>query len=114
MIARRAGTTRKDGTPHSQMPGVLREAGLRVKTRRNADLNDLRRAVKPGSVVIVNYFDLVDTCGHFAIVRSIGKHSMVLIDPDYGSRHRLPLPDFLVQWHNSTRSISHWFLVVSR
>lgn len=53
-------------------------------------------------LVAVNYLELTDNEGHWALVEAIDGSTIWLADPIYGASYMLPLAEFLARWRSES------------
>ena len=107
---------RIQGVENESLISIFRKYWLRVKARENATLRELVQHIERGNPVVVNYYNVEDGVGHYAIVHGCSfEHGMLYFsDPRYGSCHSLSFETFMSVWHNSSGSIRRWLLVAER
>jgi len=91
-------TTSASGTSNSQIPRAAEFFRLSYVVGRKAKIGDIVRLQKEGYCVIVNYIDLEENVGHFAVAKSIDKKFIHLLDPWHGPHYKLPLTIFKKNW----------------
>lgn len=104
------------GTGRRDLVDRLRREGFTVRTQADSTLPQLRKLLKEGWTVVVNYAEVIDNIGHYAIVTAITPTHIVMCDPYYGPAYRLPLKVFLSRWHGGSypNAYTHWHLATKR
>lgn len=106
-LARIAGTTKAEGTGMDEVRHVLKQYGIRYRTRMSGTFADIRRVLDTGRPVAVAYVEPEDDESHYAIVVRLTKRDIVMRDPWHGPRFRMTRKAFLPRW----RSENRWMLV---
>lgn len=110
-LIKRCEANEKTGTAHKKMMHVAREEGFIVQ-EGHTTIEGLKALLQVGKVV-VNYRD-DEGEGHYAIVHNIKKDYLILIDPWYGPRYRIPREGFTKRWSNNNHSSSRWYLLITQ
>jgi predicted double-glycine peptidase len=66
------------------------------------------------AVIIVNYFNPVSQVGHFAVVQDVSDTHIFLADPKNGDGYRLECGQFESLWHNHTKTLEAWMVVIAQ
>jgi predicted double-glycine peptidase len=110
-LARRCGSTVKDGTSHEGMTKGAQAVGLKiVEEKRNASILDVERNLRSGRYVIVNYFNAFTGFGHYAVITESDNDAFYLFDSFYGL-FRMEKKVF-TSWWRSRDGIPRWLLAV--
>lgn len=62
----------------------------------------LTQLLSSDQLVAVNYIEVTDNEGHWALVEAIDDSAIWLADPLYGASYMLPLEVFLTRWHSES------------
>ncbi|MDD5144832.1 MAG: cysteine peptidase family C39 domain-containing protein [Candidatus Pacebacteria bacterium] len=101
-IAKRAGSTRENGTSIEGLMKAARYFGFKTFTKTACSLGDLRYFMKKGIPVIVDWFSEDD--GHYSVVVDVTKTKVILMDPElrkfliYARRREIPCDKFMRIW----------------
>lgn len=95
-IAKAAGATRKKGVTPKGLVRAARKFGFRAVFKENGTFFDIRRFIRQGIPVIVDWFS--EDEGHYSVVVGIDAKNIILIDPELGGRRKMPLKKFLRVW----------------
>ena len=98
------------GTPNRALVELAEKLKLDYVVQRNASLIDLKRVIADGFVVVVGYFDQIEHVGHFAVVKSLSKKKIVLLDPWYGAKCAFSNGDFVRTWRSGFDNDVRWFI----
>lgn len=108
-IAKRAGTSKKNGTSHKGMITAARAAGFSARASSRGTLAALARTLDKNIPVIVNYVEPEENEGHYAIAIGAGKKNVTLNDPWHGPRFAMKTTEFLKRW----KKRNCWQLILS-
>jgi predicted double-glycine peptidase len=110
------GTT-EEGTSGAAMVQVAESFGLKVESRSNLSLNDLREYHRAGDTVILSIqawgdyhsdtdMEQVWEDGHYVVLVGIDKSHITLMDPgvSQSSYYQMNCSDFIKCWHDFTDS----------
>ena len=112
-VARMLMTSPYQGTGRKALEDLFRRKKFLVKRITGASIGHVRSALDKGYFVIVNYTELEEDIGHFAIVTNVTSTDIVMHDPTHGPGYRIPLRVFIPRWHGMhTRAYTHWMLAV--
>ena len=119
-LAKRMGTTSKDGTDPGGITRVARQLGLTAHIEHNMTLEGLKRLVKRGVPVMVAYQAWVEPPkqagqvkwsddwkdGHYSVVVGMDEKNVYFADPSTGAGWRgyIPRQEFDARWHDTDRS----------
>ncbi|MBI1834019.1 MAG: C39 family peptidase [Candidatus Andersenbacteria bacterium] len=102
------------GTSRADMIRVLRQYGLHTHTHINSSLAEITFFLQHHIPVAVNYRDLVENQGHFAVVVGIKNNVVYLHDPDYQAHYKIPAKVFMRRWHGRHLTTNRkWILTAS-
>ncbi len=102
------------GTPNRSLPETAEKLKLNYIVRRSASIPDLTWYMGLGFVVIVSYFDAIESVGHFAVVKKLGSKNIYLLDPWYGPDYVISLKDFVKNWKSGFDKDKRWFIAVKK
>lgn len=112
-VARMLKTSPYQGTGRKALEDLFRRKAFLVKRITGASVADLRSAIDKGYFVIVNYTELEEDIGHFAVVTAVTGSHIIMHDPTHGPNYRIPLRVFIPRWHGMhTQAYTHWMLAV--
>lgn len=83
---------------NGQFTRIAESFRLSYIVQRHAKVQDVVRLQKEGYRIIVNFIDPEENIGHFAVVKSIDKKSIHLLDPWHGPHQKLSLAVFKKNW----------------
>jgi len=109
----RAGTSPHTGTDNEAMVRVAHELGLHVEVHEPMTMDNLDRFVSGGEPVLVNYRNLENGNGHFALVIEVSDKSILLCDPEYGYQFRISRDVFLDRWLSHGGEHVQWGMVAT-
>ena len=105
--------TNKEGTGYFQLVGLCERLHLSYVVMRNSQIRDLKKCLKNGYCIIVNYYLEYDETGHYAVVRKIDGGNVHLLDPWRGPRKKYSLRHFKRIWFDYEGDVG-WFLAVKK
>ena len=97
------GTNKVRGTWHKGFPIAAEKFLLDYVVRRNATVDDLRRFIADGYVVVVCYLYPPEKVDHYSVVKSISKDRIAFWDPWWGPEHAFSLTYFRRVWRSDPR-----------
>ena len=100
-IAQAAGASRKEGASKEGLIKAARHFRFKVFSQEKSDLGDLRRFIKRGMPVIVDWFFEDD--GHYSVAVDIDQKEITLIDPSLGGARKMSLERFTRLWFDFPR-----------
>ena len=107
-------TSKKIGTTHKNLIDVLQKNGLYVHSHDDTILEEVENFVRSGVPVIVNYRELSEGEGHYAIITGFNWRYVFLNDPWYGADYRIRKHVFVANWYGYHESMDRrWILAVS-
>ncbi len=95
-IAKMAGSTVKKGTPPESIVKAAESFGFKAVLRENASLSDIRKYIKKGIPVIVNWFFEDD--GHYSVAVGMDDKKIYLSDPFDARIRKISLEMFKRVW----------------
>ena len=95
-LAKAAGASRKGGASKEGLIKTARHFGFKVFSKEKSNLGDLRRFIKRGIPVIVDWFFEDD--GHYSVAVDINQKNIVLMDPALKGQRKLSLEKFQRLW----------------
>ena len=95
-LAKAAGASRKEGASKDGLIKAARHFGFKVFSKEKSKLGDLRRFIKRGVPVIVDWFFEDD--GHYSVAVDINQKEITLIDPALGGERKMSLERFTRLW----------------
>lgn len=97
--ARRAGTTKKNGTSAKGLIAALKSFGVRAEAGNRKTFADIKQALKKNRIVIVCYTEKHWDWGHYAVVKKIGTKTIQLIDPaERHGKSAVAIVEFKKRW----------------
>lgn len=91
-----SGCSPSRGVGPDGMKRAAEALGFRCTVRDGADLADLRRYVRRGVPVIVDWFAFLG--GHYAVVFDMDRENIYMQDPALGHRRAMRLKQFKLLW----------------
>ncbi|MFB6181609.1 MAG: cysteine peptidase family C39 domain-containing protein [Candidatus Magasanikbacteria bacterium] len=106
----------KEGTEHKAIIKEVENEGLEYIQQENAEVNDLIKFLENGYPPIVNYYNPISDCGHYAVVQGYSSKEEVLYlaDPRNGEDYTLSFSKFEELWHDGDNTSRGWCLIVGR
>lgn len=114
VLAKIMGSSPRFGTLNRQFPLLAEKFRLSYFVGRDASLKEIDAYLKSGFCVVVNFFDVIEQVGHYAVVKSVSKKQICLIDPFHGPGFSLSINAFLKVWKNSYEQDTRWFFAVKK
>lgn len=113
-LAKRMETNKANGTSNAAFPRLAEELKHIYHVERNAKLETLKTMLNQQWRVIVGLYLTEEQQGHYAVIRAIGKDTITLLDPEFGSSHRISRSEFPTFWHNNPKgdNENHWFIAI--
>jgi predicted double-glycine peptidase len=110
-LAKTMGTEPYSGTGRRALAKPLRGNGFRVRMKIHASTEEIRRLIREGWSVIVNYIEPEENIGHYALVTDVTPTHVVMHDPTHGPNFRIPRHSFLRRWRGRhLRAYTRWYL----
>ncbi len=106
-------TKPKKGTDNDALVEAAQSHGLCAHEEANATLACLKKHLHEKAAVIVNYFNPRSRVGHFAVVQGLDDMHVYLSDPKNGDGYSLSHEMFVTHWHNHTKTIDAWMVVIA-
>lgn len=94
-LVKLSGATPKKGTSLKGLIKAAKHYKFHTYSKTNGTLVDLKRFVKKGIPIIVDWFSEDD--GHYSVVVDIDKNSIILMDPEKG-HYKMTLEKFERVW----------------
>jgi len=95
-LARLSGATRSQGVEAPGLARAARKLGFTALIKDRATLSDIKRYVKKGIPVIVDWFSKDD--GHYSVVVGVSSDTMYLQDPEIGRMRVMSTKTFKRVW----------------
>jgi len=112
-LAERCGATPGVGSSHEDMVRVAREVGLVViEEKSHATIEDIKRNIDDGAIIIVNFIDQYSGNGHYAVVTEYDEQALYLRDCTSGL-FRL-MEEYFVNCWRSGDGIPHWYMSIEK
>jgi predicted double-glycine peptidase len=96
-LARLAKCTRRKGTTGENIVEAAKRLGFYAYMKDNAKIDDVKRYVKQGFPVIVDWFSPMGG-GHYSVVIGFEKNRLYLADPYLGRKRIVKIKDFMEVW----------------
>jgi len=107
-------TNSKSGTSHEAIIKAVKDEGLYYYVNNEAELEEISAFINRGLPVVVNFIELSQNEGHYAVVISIERGYVILNDPWNGENFRMTAESFIERWTNSKNRSKQWFLAASK
>ncbi len=114
VLAKEMATSPYEGTSRQDLVRILRRHRYKVVTKTYAKLADVKRMLADGWYIVVNYREVEENIGHYAIVLAVTSTSIVFNDPYHGRQYRLPRSVFLKRWFGHANAYGQWFLAAKQ
>ncbi len=95
-IAQVAGVSGKKGISAAGLIKAAKYFNFKIFKKEKASLNDIRRFLKEGIPVIVDWFS--EDEGHYSVAVGVDKENIVLMDPEAGGIRKIPKEKFVRVW----------------
>lgn len=109
-------TNKVRGTYIKSFKILASKLDLKYVEMTNASFKDIKSLLKKNHVIIINYYFPRDKLDHYAVVKSISKERIFLLDPWYGISHSYNLTYFKRIWKSDPRweDIKCWIIGLKR
>lgn len=98
----------EEGTDNQSFSRTLSQLGLWGQEMTNTSIDALRTLVEKKMPVLVNYRNVHDNRGHFAVVVGMDGGDIIFNDPEYGADYRLSEEVFEQQWVSHDGLHTRW------
>ncbi|MBI2552154.1 C39 family peptidase [Candidatus Uhrbacteria bacterium] len=108
-------TNQRFGTPNRAFPALAERLRLSYRVARRARIQDIKNMLRQGFVVIVGFTYPEDKEGHFAVVRSVERGKIRLLDPSAGPNTSYPHTKFQKIWKSffgQDQRDQRWFIAL--
>jgi len=95
-IAKAAIASRKTGVSKEGLIKAAKHFGFKVFSKEKSNIGDLRRFIRKGVPVIVDWF--LEDDGHYSVAVDINQKEIILMDPSLGGLRKMPLEKFQRLW----------------
>jgi len=95
-LAKISGTSRTKGASKEGLVKAAKHFGFKVFFKEKSSLGDLRRFIKKGVPVIVDWF--LEDDGHYSVAVDINQKEITLVDPSLGGARKMSLEKFQRLW----------------
>ncbi len=95
-LVKAAGASKKEGASKEGLIKAAKCFGFEVFSKEKSNLGDLRRFIKRGVPVIVDWFSGDE--GHYSVAVDIDQKNIVLMDPELKGKRKMPLETFQRLW----------------
>jgi len=111
-----AKTNKRVGTTRRNLVLAFKKFDLNTTVVFPSELKTIQEYLKKKMPVIVSYLELDSDQEHFSVIIGMTKKDLVFQDPWLGEKYQIDRKNFLLRWHNSSRSKKYrgWLLVVSQ
>jgi ABC-type bacteriocin/lantibiotic exporter with double-glycine peptidase domain len=107
-------TNSQYGTDNRDLITGAEKLGFVVFAKENASLEDIRKYLKKGVPVVVNYIEPEGNVGHYAIVIGIEDKNIILNDPWHDAGFTLSLDNFNNRWRSGEEGeYTQWLMVAT-
>jgi ABC-type bacteriocin/lantibiotic exporter with double-glycine peptidase domain len=100
------------GTWAKSFPSLAEKYKLNYLVKRNASIEELRKLLKEGYIVLTAYYVPKEKVDHYVVVKKIDKEYIHFLDPFYGPEHKYKLTYFRKIWKTDPKYDSEigWFI----
>lgn len=98
-LARLLGALPSRGTVRSAFAPVFRKHGYVAVAKIHSNLHEVKKLLKEKWRVMVNYREVDENIGHYAVITDIRGGKVIMNDPWHGASYSLPISEFLKRWH---------------
>ncbi len=102
-LARLLKTSPQQGTGRRAFTPVFRRHGYVAAAKINSSIDEIRRLLKQKYRVMVNYREMEEDVGHYAVVVAVKGGRVILHDPWHGASYALPISAFVKRWYGKHR-----------
>lgn len=95
----------RGGLTNVQFVETLKKLGLKVKVKKEATWNDLKKYNKKNNIIALSWM-LKGYIGHFSVLDHVTKTHIFIADPEAGKIIKLPRLVFLRLWFDYDE---HWY-----
>ena len=110
-LAKIANTNEDSGTTHKNMVTVALKEGFQCYEKSGTRISQVKKIIKSGLPVIVNYIEPFSDIGHYAVIVGFEKENIIMNDPSNGKNFNINEKDFIKRWHSGNSK--KWMLVIS-
>ena len=96
-LAKITGSSRIRGCDEENLVKAAEELGLRGYVKQNSSIQEVKRLVKKGIPVIVDWFS-PEEAGHYSVVVGFEKNKIILADPHFGKLREHSIEWFEERW----------------
>jgi ABC-type bacteriocin/lantibiotic exporter with double-glycine peptidase domain len=95
-------TNKIRGSYHKNFPAVADYFKLNHITMRNAKINDLKKLIREGWIIIINHFDPKNKVDHYVVVTKVDNKDVYFNDPWYKKdrNEKISYKRFNSIWHD--------------
>jgi ABC-type bacteriocin/lantibiotic exporter with double-glycine peptidase domain len=104
----------RNGTDSGKFKTAIESFGLWCKEMRDTTCESVWALVDRQVPVLVNYRNLEDKRGHFAVIVGTDGEDLILNDPEYGENYRVHKDTFHDHWCSHDGDEFHWACVAGR
>ncbi|MBT4166115.1 hypothetical protein HOE04_03695 [archaeon] len=90
-------SSRDKGCDEIEIVNVAKKLGFKSYVKQNSNIDELKRLVKEGIPVIVDWFS-PEEAGHYSVVVGFDKASILIADPHFGKVKRHDIDWFEERW----------------
>ena len=111
-VVKLLGTNKIRGTWARFYPQLAEKYKLNYIVKRNSNLEELKKIIKEGYVVLTAYYVPKEKVDHYVVVKNIDKNYIFFLDPFYGPEHKYNLSYFQKVWKTDPRFDNErcWFI----
>jgi len=96
-LAKLTKSSRKEGCSEKNILAAAQEFGLKGYIKQNSSIKELKKLVKNGMPVIVDWFS-PEEAGHYSVVVGFERDSILLADPHFGKIKKHKITWFEERW----------------
>lgn len=104
---------KENGVPTELMVTPIYTYGLTYTAMDNAKMHHIEEYIDRGVPIIINYIELAENEGHFAVIIGYTNDQIFLNDPIHGEGFTIDRNIFESRWKSKYQSQKGWMLAVA-
>jgi len=104
----------EDGASHEEMIKLANNEGFFVYADNESTFDEIRYFIGLKKPVIVNFIEPSNDEGHYAVVKEVTDHSIILNDPWNGENFKMTQKDFENRWSSEDAKNKRWIMALSK
>ncbi len=105
--------SKETGAANHELVTTAQHHGFFTYVNENTTTREIKKFIKQGVPVIIDYLEPEEDEGHYAVAVDISAGKIVLQDPWFGPGFTLPLDEFVRRWQSKYMPHKQWLLAIS-